>query len=510
MSDQDTNGVDRRAVLAAGAGAALLTPTAATARPSNIVMMDAVGLSRAIAARRISCVEVMTAFLNHIAAFNPKVNAIVALQDRSALLAQAREKDAQLARGEAVGPLHGLPHAVKDLQQVKGIVSTSGSPILKDFVPDHDALPVERIRAAGAVFIGKTNAPEFGFGSQTYNPVYGATRNAYDQSRTSGGSSGGAAVSLSLRMLPLADGSDYGGSLRNPAGWNNVFGFRTSLGVVPTTGEDVWQPSLGVTGPMARNIPDLALLLSVMAGSDPRAPLSMPGDGKRFLGPLQGDVKGKRIGWLGDLGGAAPYEPGVLDVCRNALKAFEVLGCTVEDVPPPMPIEPVWQAFVRIRQWQQGGSVRAYYADPAKRALLKPEAQWEVEGGLKLTAFDISTAGAIHTQWSNAVARLFARYDFLVMPTAQLFAFDVNTHWPKEIAGQPMRTYHEWMKAVCLVTFSGCPSLAVPAGFGPHGQPMGMQLIAPVHHEMDCLRLGHAYDQATGFTAKRLPPLLQA
>ena len=501
-------GLDRRTVLATGA--ALMASTQAEAKTSDIVMMDAVGLSRAIAARKLGCVEVMTATLDHIDRLNPRVNAIVALQERAALLAQAREKDAQLAHGESKGPLHGLPHAVKDLQLVKGIVSTSGSPILKDFVPDHDSLPVERMRAAGAVFIGKTNAPEFGLGSQTYNPVYGATRNAYDQARTSGGSSGGAAVSLALRMLPLADGSDYAGSLRNPAGWNNVFGFRTSLGVVPTAGEDVWLPSLGVSGPMARNIPDLALLLSVLAGRDERAPLSVEGDGKRFLGTLDSDVRGKRIGWLGDLGGAVPYEPGVLDVCRTALKTFEALGCTVDEVPPPMPVEPAWQAFVKIRQWQQGGAIRAFYADPVKRALLKPEAQWEVEGALGLGAFDISNAGAVHTRWSNAVAHLFARYDFLVMPTAQLFAFDVNTHWPKEIAGQPMRTYHEWMKAVCLITLSGCPSLAVPAGFGPRGQPMGLQIIAPVHHELDCLKLGHAYDQATGFTAKHLPPLLQA
>ena len=508
MSEQDANGVDRRTVLATGA--ALLTPAAAEARTSDIVMMDAVGLANAIAARKLSCAEVMTAYLDHIARLNPKVNAIVALQDRDALLALARTRDAQLAHGESMGPLHGLPHAVKDLLPVKGIVSTSGSPILKDFVPGADALPVERLRRSGAIFIGKTNAPEFGFGSQTYNTVYGATRNAYDQHLTSGGSSGGAAVSLALRMLPLADGSDYGGSLRNPAGWNNVYGFRTSLGVVPTVGEDVWLPSLGVVGPMARSVGDLALLLSVMAGRDARVPLSVEGDGQRFAAPLEADMKGKRIGWLGDLGGAVPYEPGVLDVCRTALKTFEALGCAVEEAPPPLPVEPAWQAFVKIRQWQQGGSVRAYYADPARRALLKPEAQWEAEEGGKLSAYDISAAGAVHTQWSNAVARLFDTHDYLVLPTAQLFAFDVNTHWPREIAGRQMRTYHEWMKAVCLITLAGCPSLAVPAGFDPRGRAMGVQIIAPVHREMDCLKLARAYEQALPAAAKRLPPLLQA
>ena len=349
-------GFDRRSVLEMGAAAAagLTAPAGAAARNSDIVLMDARGLGAAIASRKLSCVEVMNAYLDHIAALNPKVNAIVALQDRDGLLAQARERDTQIMRGEIMGPLHGFPHAVKDLQPVKGIRSTSGSPILKDFVPTHDSLVVERMRNAGAIFIGKTNTPEFGLGSHTYNPVYGATHNAYDQTKSAGGSSGGAAVSLALRMLPVADGSDYGGSLRNPAGWNNVFGFRTSFGLVPVAGDEVWLPSMGVAGPMARNVSDLAMLLSVQAGYDPRAPLSVAGEGRRFLEPLDADVKGKRIAWLGDLGGFAPYEAGVLDVCRTALKTFESLGCIVEQAVPDAPPEPAWQAFIRLRQWQQG------------------------------------------------------------------------------------------------------------------------------------------------------------
>ena len=200
----------------------------------------------------------------------------------------------------------------------------------------------------------------------------------------------------------------------------------------------------------------------------------------------------------------------MLETCRTALKTFESLGCVVEEVPPPAAVEPAWQAFVKIRQWQQGASIRAYYADPDKRALLKPEAQWEAEGGLKLSAYDISAAGAVHTHWSNAVARLFDNHDYLVMPTAQVFAFDVNTHWPAEIAGQPMRTYHEWMKAICLISLAGCPALAAPAGFDGRGRAMGLQIIAPVHREMDCLRLAKAYEQALPASVKRLPPLLQA
>ncbi len=477
-------------------------------RVSDIVMMDAGELGAAIVSRRVSCVEVMGAYLDHIEALNPKVNAIVALQEREGLMAQARTRDDQVARGEIMGPLHGFPHAVKDLQWVKGIVSTSGSPILKDFVPTQDTLTVERMRAAGAIFIGKTNTPEFGLGSHTYNPVYGATRGAYDQARSAGGSSGGAAVSLALRMLPVADGSDYGGSLRNPAGWNNVFGFRTTFGVVPAAGEEVWLPSMGVTGPMARNVADLARLLAVQAGYDPRAPLSMPDEGQRFLKPLDADLNGKRVGWLDDLGGWAPYESGVLDVCRGALKAFEDIGCVVDNAVPDRQAEPAWQAFKTLRQWQSGGNLMVYYADPAKRALMKPEAIWEVENGLKLSAFDVTAASTARTVWSNSVRRLFAHHDYLIMPTAQVFAFDVNEHWPREIAGQKMATYHEWMKAVCLVTMSGCPSLAAPAGFSPGGLPMGLQIIAPVGHEMDCLKLAHAYEAATGWVAKRPPPLL--
>ena len=504
---------DRRTVLKiGGALAATLVPAQVRGaeKMSDIVMMDARSLSKAIAAKKVSCAEVMTAYLDQIAALNPKVNAIVALQDRDQLMAQAREHDAMLAKGQHMGVLHGFPHAVKDLQPVKGIVSTSGSPILKDFVPVADSLVVARMRAAGAIFIGKTNVPEFGLGSHTFNPVYGATHNAYDQSKSAGGSSGGAAVSLALHMLPVADGTDYGGSLRNPAGWNNVVGFRNSLGVVPTAGEDVWMPAMGVTGAMGRSTADLALLLSTQAGYDSRAPMSLEGSGSRFLTPLDANFKGKRIGWLNDLGGAVPYEPGVLGLCREALKTFESLGCSVDIATPQASVEDAWQAFVKIRQFQQGGAFRVFYNDPAKRALLKPEAIYEIEGGMKMSAFDVTNATIARTRWSNAFHRLFEHYDFLVMPTAQLFPFDITETWPHQIAGKTMRTYHEWMTAICLVTLSGCPSLAVPAGFSSTGLPMGLQIVGPVHHDLECLKIGHAYEQASNWTAKHPPPLLRA
>jgi amidase len=491
-----------------GATASAPQPASAAVRPSDIVMMDAVALGSVIHSRQVSCVEVMSAYLDHIEKLNPKVNAIVALQDRAGLLVQARERDAQLARGESMGPLHGFPHAVKDLQPVKGIRSTQGSPIFKDFVPAADSLLVERLRKAGAIIIGKTNTPEFGLGSHTYNPVYGVTRNAYDQARSAGGSSGGAAVALALRMLPVADGSDYGGSLRNPAGWNNVFGFRTSIGRVPADGRDVWLPSIGVIGPLARNAADLAMLLSVQAGFDPRVPLSMDGNGSMFQTRLERNFKGTRIAWAGDFKGYTPYEPGVLEVCKTALKAFEAIGCVVEEAQPDYPLDAVWRAVLAIRGWQQGGALLAYYNDPAKRALLKPEAIFEIETGLKQSAYDISAASVVRTEWYQAVRRFFERYDYFIVPTAQVFPFDADLHWPQDIAGKKMETYHEWMKAVLLVSMSGCPALAAPAGFGDQNLPVGLQIIAPDHREVDCLQLAYAYQMATNWTTTRLPALL--
>jgi amidase len=509
------DGLDRRAILklaggavAGAAAAGASAKAAAAAPPSDIVLWDAITLGKAIRARTVSCTEVMRAYLDHIDAINPHVNAIVALQDRGALLAQAQAHDDQLS--EPTGPLHGFPHAVKDLQPVKGIRSTQGSPIFRDFVPTFDSIVVERMRQAGAIYIGKTNTPEFGLGSHTFNPVYGITRNAWDQTKSAGGSSGGAAVALATRMLPLADGSDYGGSLRNPAGWNHVVGFRTSAGRVPVHGKEDWLPSMGVTGPMARTVADLGLLLSVQAGYDPRAPLSMESGGEQFRAPFTADMRGKKIAWAGDFGGFTPCEPGVLAVCRTALKTFEGLGCVVEDAFPDYPLEKVWQSFIRLRGWQQGGALLAYYNDAAKRPLLKPEAVYEVETGLKMSAADVTAESTVRTEWSQAVRQFFERYDYLVAPTAQLFPFHAEETWPREVAGHRMQTYHEWMKGVCLVTMSGAPSLAVPAGFGPQGLPIGLQIVAPVHQELGCLRLGAAYEAASGGWTKRLPPLLSA
>jgi amidase len=507
--------INRRLALAL-AGAASVSAVAPASpeqstvmpQPNDLVLLDATALAGAIHTRRVSCVEVMNAYLDHIDRFNPRVNAIVALRDRGELLAQAHERDAQLARGESMGPLHGFPHAVKDLQAVRGIPMTMGSPILKDFVPSADSLMVARLRQAGAIFIGKTNTPEFGLGSHTYNPVYGVTRNAYDTTRSAGGSSGGAAVALALRMLPLADGSDYGGSLRNPAGWNGVFGFRTSIGRVPSDAIDGWLPSMGVTGPMARTVSDLGLLLAVQAGFDAQAPLSLDGEGSVFERRLDGDLHGKRIAWGADLRGHAPCEPGVLEVCARAVRTFESLGCIVEQAVPEFDLEAVWQALIQLRGWQQGGSLLAYYRDPAKRSQLKPEALFEVETGLRQSGYDITAASVVRTQWYEAVRRFFERYDYLVLPTAQVFPFDAEQHWPHTIGGRTMQTYHEWMKASLLVTMSGCPALAAPAGFSAQGLPIGLQLIGPIRGELNCLRLAYAYEAAMDPTWRRPPGLL--
>ena len=508
----DTSQIGRRAFIgmAAGAGIGAMGSATTAQLPVRVpapCLLDAVSLSAAIHARRLSCVEVMTAYLDHIARVNPTFNAIVALQDPEALLAQAHERDAQLSQGHSLGVLHGFPHAVKDLEWVKGMRSTSGSPIFKDFVPTEDGLMVGRLRDAGAIFIGKTNAPEFGIGSSTYNPVYGITRNAYNPAVSAGGSSGGAACALALRMVPVADGSDHGGSLRNPAGWNNVYGFRTSFGCIPSSEEDAWLNPNSVLGPMARNTADLALLLSVQAGFSPRVPFSSREPASRFLHRLERDFKGTRIAWCGDFGGHAPCEPEVLDVCETALRTFEALGCVVEKATPDFSVDAIWRACLTLRAWETGGGLADLYKDPAQRALLKPEAVYEIEAALRLSALDVTAASLVRTQWSQAMHRLLRRFDYVVAPSAQLFPFAAEQHWPQSVDGRPMGSYHEWMKLVFLITMSGCPALAVPAGFNAHGLSMGLQIVAPINADMACLQLAHAYGLASGHE-RRLPPLL--
>lgn len=506
MADNNSD-ASRRQILAGGGaliGAAMLAQDAKAASGNSITAMDAVALSAAIKAKKVSCAEMMGAYLDHIEAVNPKVNAIVSLRPRDQLMGEARAKDGDLAAGRYAGFLHGFPLAPKDLTAAKGIAFTDGSPIFKDRIAQEDSLVVARMRAAGGIMIGKTNAPEFGLGSQTYNKVFGATLNAYDQHLTSGGSSGGASVSLATHMLPVADGSDNCGSLRNPAGWNNIYGFRPTFGRVPSGG---FLSDTSVTGPMARNVADLARLLSVQAGPELKEPLSIDEDPGVFAGSLAMNVKGVRIGWLGDFG-ELPMESGVLDVCRGALKTFENMGCVVAQAKVPASAEDAWVAYTHLRNWSSAASYGALYDDPARRALLKPEAIWEVEQGRKVTGADVPRLLAARLHWYQAFASLFATHDFLVTPTAQIFAFDARTHWPAEIAGRKMDTYLRWMEVCGLITMTGCPALAAPAGFDANGRSMGMQIIAKPRREIDCLKLAYAYDEATRWPAKRPPPLV--
>jgi amidase len=480
---------------------------------SSICELDATELSRAIHRREVGCVEVMRAYLGRIEALNPGFNAIVSLRDPQQLLAEAAGRDVLLARGESAGWMHGFPHAIKDLVPTRGLRTTWGSPLHADNVPRGDALLAQRIRAAGAILIGKTNTPEWGLGSQTYNPVFGTTVNAYDPGRTSGGSSGGAAVALALRMVPVADGSDMGGSLRNPAGYANVFGFRPSRGRVPSYPvDDVFHAQLGTDGPMARNLPDLAALLGTIAGSDPRAPLSLEADPATVAAPLECAERrwrSVRVGWLGDYDGRLPMDPGMLALTSAALGALETIGCAVEATPLGFEPERIWRSFRVLRNMLVGARLKAAWDDPARRPLIKPEARWEVEQAMQLGALDVQAASIDRTAWYQHLLGLFERFDFLALPTAQCFAFDAATLWPAEVAGRAMDSYHRWMEVVVGVTIAGVPAISVPAGFDEHGLPVGLQLIGPPKADLAVLQLAHAYDAATGWVRRRRPPSIR-
>lgn len=459
-------------------------------------------LSRMIAARQVAPSEVMAAHLARIAAVNGAVNAVVSLRDPDALMAEARVAD-DAAPG---GWLHGLPLAVKDLCAVKGLRTTWGSPLFADFVPVKDDLLAARMRAAGAIFIGKTNTPEWGHGSHSFNPVFGVTRNPYDLTRTAGGSSGGAAAGLAARMLPVADGSDMMGSLRNPAGFCNVYGFRPSWGLVPGDAEgDTHLATLATEGPMGRTVEDVARLLAVQAGENPEVPFGRPVED--YIAGLDRDIKGLRIGWLGDWGGAYAMEPGILERCEAALRGFEDMGAVVEALPPPFPAEKLWSAWVTLRAMLNAGGFRAIYDDPAKRAQLKPETLWEIEQGRGLTAEAVYEASVTRSRYYAHMARLFQRFDVVMLPTAQVWPFAAEGRWPQAINGRAMDTYHRWMEVVIPISLIGLPALSVPVGFGPQGLPMGMQIAGPVGADARVLAVGQAWHRATDWPGRQPPPL---
>lgn len=463
---------------------------------TSITGMNAVDLRAAIHSRQVSCREVMEAYLARIAKVNPTYNAIISMKDPDVFLAEADAADATLRRGDAIGPLHGFPQAPKDATATKDLPTTIGSEVLKGYVPDHDSIVVERARKAGAIMIGKSNMPEFGVGSHTYNTLYGTTYNAWNKKLSAGGSSGGAAVAVAQRMLPVADGSDMMGSIRNPAGWNNLAGIRPSIGRVPLGPmPDVFYTQIVTEGPIGRTVADVALLLSVQAGWDNRLPLSIDADPAVFAQSLDREFKGARIGYLGDLNGYYTMDPGLLEVCNKAVRHFQTIGCTVESATWQFDMSRLWSAWVALRAFTVGASI-----EPLITRLKRPELRWEYETYKKLTVEQLSAAMVTRGAWYEALRKTFESYDFLVLPTAQVFPFDAKLHWPQEINGKAMDTYHRWMEIAVPGSMAGIPVAAVPAGFGSGQRPIGFQILAPAHADLKVLQLAHAYEKASGFS----------
>src|SRR5215813_7805781 len=461
-------------------------------KSSDLCFMSARELATLISNRKVSAREVMAAYLVRINRLNPKINAIVAKLDDDKCLALADDADRHLASGETVGPLHGLPIAFKDLEPAVGFPCTLGSPIFKHQMPTEDSVLVERLRAAGAIPIGKTNVPEFGMGSQTYNEVYGATVNPYDPTKTAGGSSGGAGAALAAALLPLADGSDLGGPLRHPANFNNVVALRPTVGLVPVAPTPM--PFLGflVKGPMARSVADTAFLLSAMAGSDARDPGCYPSDASVFAQPLDRDLKGVRVAWCPDLGGL-PLDRRVRAVLEAQRKSFEALGCIVEDACPDL--TGADEVFLTIRKWRTRTMLGPLLE--THRNQMKPEAIWEIESGAKLTGADISAAMVQHGAIMERMRRFQERYEFMLCAVNQVPPFDTALHWPTEIEGTKMENYLGWMKSACRITVTFCPAASVPAGFTPEGLPVGIQIVGRYRDDLGVLRIAHAFEQAT-------------
>jgi amidase len=469
----------------------------------DLTARGAAALSELIHAKQVSCREVMTAFLDRIDARNGELNAIVSRRDRHVLMEEAGERDDELVKGVPRGWMHGLPQAIKDLAETRGLVTTMGSPLLRDNVPAHDALMVSRMRESGCLIVGKTNTPEFGKGSHTFNEVFGATRNPYDVTRSAGGSSGGAAVALATRMLPVADGSDYMGSLRNPAAWNNVFGFRPSQGRVPShPARDKYFSQMGIEGPMGRSVVDVAMLLGTQAGYDRRDPLALDGSLTEFSSVATTratldayDPNRVTVGWLADLDGHLAFEPGILERCEDGLARLSRIGCDVEPATVKFPLDELWDAWLVLRHVSAVGAIGPAVTDEARRALVKPEVLWEIDRGRSLTIDDINGAVEVRTRYYVAIEAMFDRYDMLVLPSAQVWPFPIEQRWPERIGDRQMDTYHRWMEVSMYATFAGLPAISVPVGFDGRGLPMGMQLIGPPRADVDVLGLAHSYER---------------
>jgi amidase len=448
--------------------------------------LSASELAAGIRARRFSAREVMESHLARIEAVNPRVNAIVTLDAEGALAAAAAAD-----RRRPSGPLHGVPVAVKDLEDTAGMRTTYGSPLFADHVPAADSVLVERWRRAGAIVIGKTNTPEFGAGSQTFNELFGVTRNPYGLDYTPGGSSGGSAAAVASGMVPLADGSDLGASIRNPSAFCNLVGLRPSPGRVADAGPgDAWNP-FGVLGALASTVEDALLALSVLAGPDARDPLALP---EGFGGSLEGDVRGLRIAWSRTLGGL-PVEPEITAVLDARRGAFEALGCVVEDVEPDL--ADADEAFDTLRALAFAGA----YAEIADR--VKPDIAENARRGLALSAGRIARALALRGELFTRMRTLLERFDFLAAPVTQVAPFEVETIWPRSVAGVEMATYTEWFRSCSRITVTAHPAVSVPAGFTERGLPVGLQLVGRYRDELGLLRLAAAFEAQTGFGRRR-------
>jgi amidase len=465
----------------------------------EICFLPATDLARLIRTKKLSVQDVMDAHLTQIERINPKVNAIVTFLPEQAM-AQAKAADEVLAKNPATGPLFGLPIAHKDLIPTRGIRTTFGSLVFKDFIPEEDGLIVERLKNAGAITIGKTNVPEFGAGAQTYNEVFGETLNPYDTSKTCGGSSGGAAVALACGMMPIADGSDLGGSLRIPANFCNVVGFRPSPGRVPTWPALVgWYP-ISVQGPMARTVTDVALMLSAIAGPDPRSPIAITESGGLFSKPLERSFKKARVAWTRDLGGL-PVDHQVTNVIEQQRPVFEDLGCVIDESAPDF--TDAHEIFKILRAWR----FEFAYSEllPDHRDQLKDTVIWNIEEGIKLSGPQIGQAERRRTELYHRVREFMETYEFMVLPVNQVLPFDVKQRYVTEINGEQMETYIDWMKSCYFISVTGLPAISVPCGFTPDGLPVGVQIVGRHQDDFGVLQLAYAFEQATEFW-KRRPP----
>ncbi|WP_119070257.1 amidase [Rubrobacter indicoceani] len=465
----------------------------------ELCFSSATGLARDIRRKEVSCTEVMAAHLTQIEEFNPSVNAVVTTHpERSMELAKLADEKLHRNDNEAVGALHGLPVAHKDLFQTQGVRTTYGSPIFRDNIPELNDVIVARAHAAGAIPVGKTNTPEFGAGSQTFNPVFGATKNPYDPTKTCGGSSGGSAVALACGLVPLADGSDMGGSLRNPASFCNVVGLRPSVGRVPSWPADAAFNQVSVPGPMARSVEDLALFLSALAGPDARAPLSVPQPGSVFAASLNRDFSGVRIAFSPDLGDF-PLDPEVRRVFSRSRPGFESLGCTVMDEAPDF--TGADEVFKTLRAWH----FELAHGDllDSHRGQLKDTVVWNIEEGRKLTGPQLGRAEKLRTALHGRVTRFMESHEFLVLPTVQVPPFPVDQPYIEEIAGATMETYIDWMKSCYYITTTGLPAVSVPGGFTADGLPVGVQIVGRWQDDLGVLRLAHAFEQATKYGTRK-------